>query len=159
MTVEETEKRLVPLLEIELVIDKAGTKKTFAIGEYAQFIKLPAARVAMAARQKAMVALSAQANPLFRPIVADYDEIFSLLARGKTRRISERLEGIEEFRAIVLHRMDQIADYLNWYEATQFGTHTNAFDSYLKAANEVSREEARRSDPIARYLDLLEKEY
>ena len=159
LSVEETEKRLLPLLEIELVIDKAGTKKTFAIGEYAQFIRLPAARAAMTARREAMVALSAQANPLFRPVIADYDEIFSLLARGKTRRLSERLEGIEQYRAIVLHRMDQIADYLNWYEATQFGTRTNAFDSYLKAANEVSREEARRSDPIARYLDLLEKEY
>ena len=48
---------------------------------------------------------------------------------------------------------------LNWYEATQLGTRTNAFDSYLKAANEVSREEMRRDDPIARYLNLLEKEY
>ena len=50
LSVEETEKQLVPLLEIELVIDKAGTKKTFAIGDYAQFMKLPAARAAMAAR-------------------------------------------------------------------------------------------------------------
>ncbi len=159
LTVEETEKQLIPLLQIELATDEAGTKKTFGIGEYAQFIRLPAARAAMAARQKEMVALSAQANPLFRPIIADYDEVFSLLARGKTRRISERLEEIEEFRGNVLHRMDQIADYLNWYEATQFGTRTNAFDSYLKAANEISRDEARRSDPIARYLDILEKEY
>ena len=159
LSVEETEKQLAPLLQIELVIDKAGTKKTFAIGDYAQFIRLPSARAAMAARQKAMLTLSAQANPLLRPVIADYDEVFSLLARGKTRRLSERLAEIEEYRAIVLHRMDQIADYLNWYEATQFGTRSNAFDSYLKAANEVTREEARRNDPIARYLDLLEKEY
>ena len=38
-------------------------------------------------------------------------------------------------------------------------TRTNAFDSYLKAANELSREQERRDDPIARYLDLMEKEY
>ena len=159
LSVEETEKQLVPLLQIELVIDKAGTKKTFSVGDYSQFIKLPGARAAMAARQKAMLALSAQANPLMRPVIADYDEIFSLLARGKTRRLTERLAGIEEYRAIVVHRMDQIADYLNWYEATQLGTRSNAFDSYLKAANEVTREEAHRNGPIARYLDSLEKEY
>ena len=94
-----------------------------------------------------------------RPVIADYDEIFSLLARGKTRRLTERLAGIEEYRGIVLHRMDQIADYLNWYEATQLGMRSNAFDSYLKAANEVTREEAHRNGPIARYLDSLEKEY
>ncbi len=159
LTVEETEKQLVPLLQIELAIDKAGTKKIFEIGGYAQFLKLPAARAAMAARQKEMVALSAQTNPLFRPIIAEYDEVFSLLARGKTRRIAERLEAIAEFRASVLHRMDKIADYLNWYEATQFGTRTNDFDSFLKAAREVTRVETRRNDPIARYLDALEKEY
>ena len=159
LSVEETEKQLVPLLQIELVIDKAGAKKIFEIGEYAQFLKLPGARAEMAARQKAMVALSTQANPLFRPVIADYDEVFSYLARGKTRGIAERLEGIADYRATVLQRMDQIADYLNWYEATQFGTRTNAFDSYLKAAHEVAREEVRQSAPIARYLDALEKEY
>jgi hypothetical protein len=159
LSLEETDKQLAALLEIELVIDKAGTRKTFAIADYAQFIKLPAARAALTARRQAIFTLGAQANALLRPVVSEYEEILSLILRGKTQKLAARLENIEAYRATVLHRMDQIADYLNWYEATQFGTRTNEFDSYLKAANEASREEAHRFDPISRYLDLMEKEY
>ena len=159
LALEETDKQIAALLEVELVIDKAGAKKKFAIGEYAQFIKLPGARAAMAARKKAAIALSAHAHALLRPVLSEYDEIFSYLERGKTPRFTERLEEIERYRATVLHRMDQIADYLNWYEATQLGTRTNAFDSYLKADGELSRDEKLRSEPIARYLDSMEKEY
>jgi hypothetical protein len=156
---EETDQQLAALLQIEVVIDKAGTKKTFPISEYAQFIKLRGSRAIVAARQKSLIALSTQANALIRPVVADYEEIFGLLARGKTRRLAERIEETERYRATILHRRGEIADYLNWYEATQLGTRTNAFDSYLKAAHELSRDEAHRSEPIAKYLDQLEQEY
>jgi hypothetical protein len=159
LTVAESEARLAPLLEIELVIDKAGTKKMFTVGEFDQFRKLPKARAAMAARQNAVVSLNAQANVLFRPVLSEYEEIFSLLARGRTRRIAERLAAVERYRATVLHRMGEIADYLNWYEATQLGTRSNAFDGYLKAVNVLSDEENRRSDPVAQYLDRLQEEY
>ena len=159
LTLEETDRQLTGLLDIEITIDKTGGKKTFAVADFAQFIKLPGARTALAARRQSIFTLGAQANPLMRPVLVEYDEIFALLARGKTAKLGARMKNIERYRATVLHRMDKIADYLNWYEATQMGTRTNAFDSYLKAANEVSRGDERRDDRIARYLDLLEKEY
>ena len=159
LSLKETDKQLGALLEIELAIDKAGTRKTFAIADYAQFMKLPNARAVLTARKQAIFTLGAQANALLRPVVSDYEEIVSLILRGKTQKLAARLENIEAYRTTVLNRMDQIADYLNWYEATQFGTRTNEFDSYLKAANEASREETHRFDPISRYLDLMEKEY
>ncbi len=159
LTLEETDRQLAALLEIEIVIDKTGAKKKFPLADFAQFLKLPAAPAALAARKLAVFTLGAQANALLRPVVSEYEEVFALLARGKTQKLSARIENIEQYRATVLHRMDKIADYMNWYEATQTGVRTNAFDGYLKAANEVSREELHRSEPIARYLDLLEKEY
>ena len=158
-TLEETDKQLGALLQVELVIDKSGAKKTFPIADYAEFIKLPGARAALAARKEAIFTLGAQANPLLRPVVTEYDEVLALLLRGKTQKLAERIASTERYRATVLHRMDKIADYLNWHEATQLGTRSNAFDSYLKAANELSREESHRFDPITRYLDSLEKEY
>jgi hypothetical protein len=159
LTAAESDARLAPLLQIELVIDKAGTKKTFTLGEFDQFLKLPKARETMVSRQAAAVALGAEVNVLFRPVCLEYEQIFALLARGKKRGVAERLATIESYRAIVLHRMDEIADYLNWYEATQLGTRSNAFDGYLKAVEELAREENRRSDPIAQYLDRLQEEY
>ena len=154
----DTDRQLTALLPIEIA-DKAGTRKVFAPGDYPEFLKLPTARAELVAKQQALLSLSTQANALFRPVVADYVEIFALLARGKTRGIAERLAEAGRFRSMVLHRMDDIADYLNWYEATQLGTRTADFDSYLKAANELSRMDTRRSDPVAHYLDQLEQEY
>jgi hypothetical protein len=152
LSAADSEARLIPLLEVELVIDKAGTRKTFAIGEFDRFLKLPGAR-------GSIVALGAQANALFRPVLSEYEEIFALLSRGKTRRIAERIAAVDQYRVTVLHRMGEIADYLNWYEATQLGIRSNAFDSYLKAAHDLSREENRKSDAIAQYLDRLQEEY
>lgn len=159
LTLQETDKQLTALLEIELKIDKAGTKEKFAVADFARFIKYPAARAALSEKRQAILALSAQSHALLRPVLADYDEILALLVRGKTQKLSQRIESIEEYRSTVLHRMDQIADYMNWYEATQLGTHTNEFDGYLKAAEELDREETHVFEPIKRYMDTIEKEY
>ena len=141
------------------MIDKAGTKKKFPIADFAQYLKLPAARPALANRRQALLALSAEANALLRPVIADYDEVFALLARGKTKALSARMENIERYRTNVLERMDKITDYMNWYEATQAPAPTGEFDSYLKAARELDREENHVFEPIKRYMDTMEKEY
>ena len=159
LSLADTDQRLAAILEIELPIDKAGTKKKFPIADFAQYIKLPAARPALASCRQAILALSAQANALLKPVLEDYDSVLGLLVRGKTQKVSERIENIEGYRANVLSRMDQIADYMNWYEATQLGTRTNEFDSYLKAAQELDRVENHVPEPIKKYLDTLEKEY
>ncbi len=159
LSLVETDKRLAAILEIELPIDKAGTKKKFPVADFAQYLKLPAARPALAGCRQAILALSAQANALLKPVLEDYDGVLALLVRGKTQKVSERIENIEGYRANVLSRMGQIADYMNWYEATQLGTRTNEFDSYLKAAQELDRVENHVPEPIKQYLDTLEKEY
>jgi cytochrome c peroxidase len=60
-----------------------------------------------------------------------------------------------------VQRGNDITDYMNWYEATQVRTYSGAFDSYLKTARDLDREDAERkkNDPISRYLDTLEKEF
>jgi hypothetical protein len=159
MTAEETDKALAPLLQLEITINKAGEKKSFAIGEFDQYLRLPASRAALAGRQAELVALGTRANALLRPVVADYGEIFAQLARGKSRGVRTRLAKTEEYRQLVLQRTTEIADYLNWFEATQMGVRSNAFDNYLKTANELSEQERKQKSPIALYLDELEQEF
>ncbi len=159
LSVDETEKELAPLLAIEIPAAKGGEKKTFVIDDFAQYFKLPASRAVLAERHTLVVALSARANALYRPVLADYEQALALLARGKTGGVRERLAHIEQYRGSVLRRTAEIADYLNWYEGTQLGGHSNAFDSYLKTANEMSEQEQKRRDPIGRYLDDFEQEY
>ena len=159
LSVEETEKELAPLLKIEIPEGKSGEKKPFAIDDFAQYLKLPASRAVLAERHTLIVTLSARANALYRPVLVDYEQAFALLARGKTGGVRERLARIDQYRTSVLRRTAEIADYLNWYEGTQLGGHSNAFDSYLKTASEISEQEQKRRDPIARYLDDFEQEY
>jgi hypothetical protein len=159
MTAQETEKELVPLLKFETPPDKTGGKKTFAVGEFDQYLKVSGIRLILSERHAAIIALGSHANALFRPVIADYEAAFASLAKGRKRGVRERLAAGEHTRALVLRRTSEIADYLNWYEATQMGSKSNAFDSYLKAANEISEQDRKRTDPIARYLDDLEQEF
>ena len=159
LSAEETEKELTALLAIEIPTGKEGAPKTFAPGDFAQYLKLPASRAVLGERHAQIIALSARANALYRPVLVDYEAAFALLARGKTGGVRERLARIEEYRTSVLRRTAEIADYLNWFEGTQLGGRSNAFDSYLKTASEISGEEKRRRGPIARYLDELDHEY
>ena len=159
MTAEQTEKELIPLLQIEAPPDKKGAKKTFAVGEFDEYLKRPGIRVILTARHAAIIALGSHANALYRPVIADYEAAFASLAKGRKRGVREQLAEGERTRAVVVRRTSEIADYLNWFEATQMGSKTDTFDSYLKAANEISEQDRKRSDPIGRYLDDLEQEF
>jgi len=159
MTPEETEKELIPLLQIVAPPDKTGAAKTFQVGEFEQYLKRPGIRAILNERHAAIIALGSQANALYRPVIADYEAVFASLAKGKKGGVRERLAEGEHTRSLVVRRTSEIADYLNWFEATQMGSRNDAFDNYLKAANELSEQDRKRTDPIGRYLDDLEKEF
>jgi hypothetical protein len=159
MTVADTDKALSGLLQVELVVNKKGEKKTFAVSDYAQFVKLPASRSTMAARHAEILALATRANALMRPVMSDYEQIFALLSRGKTRGLRERLAKVEEYRALVSQRTSDIADYLNWFEATQMKTLSGAFDNYLKTADELSERDKKQKGQIGQYLDEMERDF
>jgi hypothetical protein len=159
LTTEETEKALAPLLQIEMAINKTGDKKTFGVAEFEQYLKLPASRATLASRRADIVALSTRCHALYRPVLEDYAQIFSLLARGKSHGVRDRLGKVEQYRGFVLRRASDIADYLNWFEATQMGSRSDTFDNYLKTANDISEQDRKQKNPIARYLDELEQEF
>lgn len=157
---EETDKQLQALLNIEVVVNKAGEKKTFALRQFAEFISLTGSKRALDKAHVSVVALSASAHVLFRPILADYEQIFAALVSGRPKGVGKRIADVERYRNVVSKRIGDIADYLNWYEL-QLGTRSDAFDSFLKAANDLSNEERRRhrEDPVTKYLDQLEQEF
>ena len=159
LSVEETDQQLAPLLTLAIPTGKSREKKPFAVADFAQYLPLPASRAVLADHHARIIALSTRANAVFRPILVDYEAAFALLAQGKTKGVSERLASIQKYRANVLQRMTAIADYLNWFEATQQTGPNHDFDEYLRTAREIAEEERKHRDPIARYLDELEREY
>lgn len=161
LSAEDTDKELQGLLEFEVVVDKAGKKQRFGVGAFQEFIKLPGGRAAASAQQKATIALSTKANVLLRPVLVDYEQIFALLAKGRTHGIAERIHAAEVYRTAVLQRKTEIADYLNWYEATQMKTLSGAFDDFLRAARKIDAKPplTPQAAAIAAYLDMLEEEF
>lgn len=155
---EETERRLVELLNFTIPSGKKGEVKNFAIEDFKEFVKLPEAPPVLANAGMKLQDLAAQASPLFRPVVGEYHAIVTELQRGKIKRTTERLKTVAKYREMVLLRMDQIADYLNWFEATQMVNRSNSFDDYMRTAREISSEPPKRDDPISRYLDRVELE-
>ena len=159
LTVADTDKALDALLQIEFVINKKGEKRTFAVSDYKDFVKLPGGKATLADRHTEIIALSSRANALMRPVMSDYEQIFALLSQGKTRGLRERLTKAEDYRTFVIKRTSEISDYLNWFEATQMKSKSGAFDNYLKTVEELSDQDKKQKGPIGEYLDELETQF
>ena len=160
LSVEETDNELSAALHLQIEVGKRGEKKAFEVAQFREYVKLRGCKAAMRNGRTALIALSSRANALFRPVIVEYEQIFAALERGKVRGVAQRLERIENYRQTVLHRIGEISDYLNWFEATQSGTRSHAFDGFLRTADSIAADEQRlrSSDPVAQYLDQLQQE-
>lgn len=152
---EETDTLLASLLHFEIPALAGAPAKSYGLEQWPEFQKLPAARAALQTAHDGVLALSTRANALYRPILAEYEEVLSLLVRGKTRGVKQRLVRAGETRESILRRTADVADYLNWFEATQTATRSESFEGYIKAANELATP-VQRHDPVSAYLDEVE---
>ena len=161
LSVPDTNARIVPMLTLHVVTDeKTGAKTSFALADYKKFLKFRTAAAALFARGNDFASLQTKAHPLLRPVVFEYQKVVADLARGKTRRVDATLKELENYRTMIVDRMDKIADYLNWFEATQMPERSGAFDNYLKAAAALENAPApKRNDPISRYVDQVAREF
>ncbi len=160
LPIEESEAQLEALLAFDVPSGKKGETKTLALGDYRELSKSPVGRSAVSAAHDAVVGLAAVANPLYRPVLSEYERLLAQIARGKTRGIAERIESAKRYRELVSQRMGDIIDYLNWFEATQMFTRSHAFDAYLRATrNADTAGPAGEKDPLRGYLDGVEKQF
>jgi hypothetical protein len=153
----ETDRTLEELLHLKIL--EAGVEKKYPLEDFAKCIGNPSAKPALAALTLDLIGLGTRANPIYRRILADYAEITTLLARGKTKGIAARLARASSSRKIVAARTRAIDDYMNWYEATKSRGLSGAFAEYMKAAEAAARPEQTRRDPISVYLDVLETQF
>ena len=152
---EETERQLAQVLRVE--VHSAGKPPTvYALDDFPKFLPLAGVKRGLQRLTQDLLLLSGRANPLYRPVIEEYQRITALLERKKTRKISERLADLRETRETISRRMSAIDDYMNWFEATQAQVTSGAFGEYMKAAELAARREPRRRDPISVYLDAME---
>jgi hypothetical protein len=152
----ETQQRLDTVLKIEIA---GSPRKIVDLGELSQKRKLtPSERAALAQLTRELMLLTARAHPVLRPIVREYQEIVSLLAAQKRRHLIQRLAEVKALRERLVSRMNNIDDYMNWFEATQLTNNSGSFSDYLKAAGSEETK-PRRRDPLSVYLNSLEDQF
>lgn len=146
---KRSEERLAQALQMKI----AG--KETSLAELAKPNLSPAEKATLELTAENLVLAGARAHPLLRTIIGEYQQIARSLAAGKRKGAVERLNRLADTRRRLVRRMEQIDDYLNWFEATQMTASSGAFDDYLRAAHGTT-EDRHRHDVIATYLDAIE---
>jgi hypothetical protein len=162
LSVEATDQRLNDVLSFR---GPAGTEGAGAphLETLADYTRLPPSKRSprlLAGPRAGLMALSGEANPLYRQIILAYQRVVADLDANKFHNISRRLAALEASRHEVRARREQIADYMNWYEATQVTTRSDDFDDYFWATQRVeASKRVHRPDAISSYLDAVENEF
>ena len=157
LTFAESERRLEELLQIKISNSSRNgdQPKTTELSELAGRKASRDEKAAVDQMSKALLLLIGTAHPILRPVAREYQQIATLLARGKRRRIAKRLSNLDYTRRELAARMGEIDDYMNWFEATQMQRRSGVFNDYLKAAHQSEVFAPQRRDPLSIYLDAL----
>jgi hypothetical protein len=157
LTFAESERRLDELLRIKIsdTLHNRDQAKTADLSELAGRKASRDEKAAVDQMGRALLLLIGTAHPVLRPVAREYQQIATLLARGKRRGIVKRLSRLDATRKELTDRMGEIDDYMNWFEATQMERQSGAFNGYLKAATQSEVSAPRRRDPLSIYLDAL----
>ncbi len=158
LTFAESKRRLDELLRVK--ISQTNTPaKAATLDEFAQRKISPSEKMALSEMSRNLLVFIAQANPVLRPIGREYQQITALLVRGKRRGIAKRLSLLEATRKQLAARMNDIDDYMNWFEATQMKNGSGNFTDYLKAVDQSQLSESKRRDPLSVYVDAVENQF
>ena len=155
LNVRETEEKLDGLLGAKgFDFASAGQNNR---GELPALLRQVSAKAKLARCGLELEILAGRANLIYQPVISEYAQIALYLARGKTKGVRDRLARVREQRRSAAKRIQEMADYLNWFEATQSVEPSGVFTDYMKAA--TAQPERRRRDPISIYLDVLEVQF
>jgi hypothetical protein len=158
LTFAESEQRLNELLRVK-VSDAGKSPKQAQLSELAQRKPSVAEKMALNELSQNLFLFTIRANPVMRPIVREFQQIAALLARGKRKRIIERLARLQMTHTKLVARMNDVNDYMNWFEATQSNSRSGVFADYLKAAGDSQIPAPRRRDALSVYLDSLAEQF
>lgn len=156
-TGRETEEALASLLVVSLQQD--GQTVDYTLERFEEFYKAPGLVSALNLLKADLTRLSVQAHPLYRPILAGYDEIISALQKRRVRGLAEKLAGIEALRIEIAERLDEVETYLTWFEGTQVQRSTSEFEGYFELMRKHQAPRQPSREPIGRYLDAIEIEF
>ncbi len=160
-SVQETEDQLEQLLSFSGPVDAKKTDiKMYRLTDFEKFTPLKQNARILEVTRAGLTVLTGRANPLSRPIVIGYQTVVDELVHSRTKGVAEQLGELAVARKAVVQHREAIADYLNWYEATQMADQSGAFEEYIRAARQAEHPSAvHRPDSISTYLDEMDMEF
>ncbi len=164
LTVEASTARLREALQWPIYLPGAnqqGHDETIPLREAAAHASSRSVKKQLREASAKLIAEAATANPIVAPLYGQLAGFCSTLANGKAKKpeiVIARIETtLEEISALAT----QITDHINWVEATQVRPDDNPFENYFRMAQSLSREQKRQpprgGDPVASYLDGMER--
>lgn len=127
--------------------------------QYRQFLDRKNANEVILHRQSSLFALKIKAFPLYHDVIDRYAAICSQLIERDLDKIDAEFAELRKMREQIRKSLQHTKDYLNYYEATRSPKRSDAFDSYLKFKESMTRRALPpRTDSISTYLDRIEAE-
>jgi hypothetical protein len=159
LSLADTSQQLDGILKFDVAIDKTGKTQSFTLDQYPTFEKAPGATFALNTLSLRLLGLEAQSSPLMREVITAYQALAVQLSHHESTHLRARLAALADYRSRLTAHMDQIADYLNWYEATQRTQSSGSFDEYIRTADQIDKDPGPvRTDPISKYMDSVEQQ-
>lgn len=130
-----------------------------ALEDYAAVLKRPDAKTILDGNIRELAALQNRAAILFRPVVTEASKLLGDLSEGRTKGMDARIRELRRRIREAETRSRAVRDLLDLHEANEPLFMSGVFEDYLKLPETLQKELPERTDPIARYLDALEREF
>jgi len=130
-----------------------------ALEDYSVVLKRPDAKRILDANIRELAALQNRAAILFRPVVTEASKLLGDLSEGRTKGMDARIRELRRHIREAETRCRAVRDLLDLHEANEPLFMSGVFEDYLKLPETLQKELPERTDPIARYLDALEREF
>ena len=129
--------------------------KTYTLKDFQEFSARKHNRQLLEATREALATLSGSGQPSLPPDRRRLRGVgFQVDPWAHGRRGGETPGSSPSQRRDMLEYRDKVADYMNWYEATQAATQSGSFEDYFHTVRQLDdRQPVHRPDPISVYLD------
>ena len=158
LTFSQTDEKLNELLAVRFP-SHDGHDNAVLLETFSRTRPTPVQRAALQEFSRKLLLLATRANPVLRPVIQDYQQIAGQLALGKNRGFEKRLVDLKSLRTEISSRMEEVDDYMNWFEAVKLETPSGIFDDHSQTANSFDSQKPKRRDALSVYLDAMELEF
>lgn len=157
LSIADTQKQLNLIFELSAPKDPKKPQDGTLVGPMAlsTLVRMDSGKFLAGQKAEDLLRLEVRAHPVMRSIVEEYRAIVTELIRKPKKNVDKRMQKNVDLQNAVAQRMDEIDDYMNWFEATKLETSSRKFESTFDVREKSAV--IRRHDAITREMDEAEQ--